>query len=157
MEPEPPQMQVASRYALLVFIWSTTPLAVVLSIRELHPVWALALRFALAAPLAADERPVLGWVEKATLEPWGIETRSIVTDYIDKVFSFIDRSTIRPFDVVLDAGSGMAGLVAPLLFDQLPCTTTRLVARRVTNAHAARPSAAQAAASASPPQAAAPD
>ncbi len=53
MESEPPQMQVASRYALLVFIWSTTPLAVVLSIRELHPVWALALRFALAAPLAA--------------------------------------------------------------------------------------------------------
>ena len=40
--------------------------------------------------------------------------------------SFIDPSAIKPFNVVLDAGSGMAGLVAPKLFDQLPCRTTRL-------------------------------
>jgi phosphomannomutase len=40
--------------------------------------------------------------------------------------SFIDRDVVKPFTVVLDAGSGMAGLVAPLLFDQLPCRTTRL-------------------------------
>jgi phosphomannomutase len=33
---------------------------------------------------------------------------------------------IKPFTVVLDAGSGMAGLVAPPLFDRLPCRTTRL-------------------------------
>src|SRR6266576_1334620 len=30
------------------------------------------------------------------------------------------------FNVVLDAGSGMGGLVAPKLFDRLPCRTTRL-------------------------------
>lgn len=53
MDNDPPQTQLMSRYALLVFIWSTTPLAVVLSIKELHPIWALALRFALSAPLAA--------------------------------------------------------------------------------------------------------
>ena len=35
----------------------------------------------------------------------------------------------RPFNVVLDAGSGMGGLVAPRLFDRLPCRTTRLVLR----------------------------
>ena len=40
--------------------------------------------------------------------------------------SFIDPSIIKPFNVVLDAGSGMAGLVAPLLFEQLPCKTTTL-------------------------------
>jgi phosphomannomutase len=40
--------------------------------------------------------------------------------------SFIDPSVVRPFNVVLDAGSGMAGLVAPRLFDRLPCRTTRL-------------------------------
>jgi phosphomannomutase len=39
---------------------------------------------------------------------------------------FIDPSVIRPFNVVLDAGSGIAGMVAPLLFDGLPCRTTRL-------------------------------
>src|ERR1044071_1157957 len=40
--------------------------------------------------------------------------------------SFVDASLIRPFNVVLDAGSGMGGLVAPKLFDRLPCRTTRL-------------------------------
>ena len=40
--------------------------------------------------------------------------------------SFIDPSIIKPFNVVLDAGSGMAGLVAPKLFDRLPCRTTKL-------------------------------
>ena len=40
--------------------------------------------------------------------------------------SFIDPSVIKPFNVVLDAGSGMGGLVAPKLFDRLPCRTTRL-------------------------------
>jgi phosphomannomutase len=40
--------------------------------------------------------------------------------------SFIDPSIIKPFNVVLDAGSGMAGLVAPRLFERLPCRTTRL-------------------------------
>ncbi len=33
---------------------------------------------------------------------------------------------IKPFNVVLDAGSGIAGIVAPRLFDRLPCKTTRL-------------------------------
>ncbi len=35
-------------------------------------------------------------------------------------------SIIKPFNVVLDAGSGMAGLVAPKLFERLPCRTTTL-------------------------------
>ena len=56
----------------------------------------------------------------------GVETRDILPAYVDKVFTFIDPSMIRPFNVVLDAGSGMAGLVAPRLFDRLPCRTTRL-------------------------------
>ncbi|MGC4083856.1 MAG: hypothetical protein QM736_17520 [Vicinamibacterales bacterium] len=33
---------------------------------------------------------------------------------------------MKPFNVVLDAGSGMGGLVAPKLFERLPCKTTRL-------------------------------
>ncbi|WP_122899670.1 EamA family transporter [Acinetobacter sp. B51(2017)] len=40
-------------YALLVFIWSTTPLAIVWSVDDLHPLWALVLRFFIALPLAA--------------------------------------------------------------------------------------------------------
>jgi phosphomannomutase len=39
---------------------------------------------------------------------------------------FIDESIIKPFNVVLDAGSGIGGIVAPLLFDRLSCQTTRM-------------------------------
>jgi phosphomannomutase len=51
---------------------------------------------------------------------------SLLDDYVNKVMSFIDVASIKPFNVVLDAGSGMAGLVAPKLFERLPCKTTRL-------------------------------
>jgi phosphomannomutase len=56
----------------------------------------------------------------------GIETRNLLPDYVEHVLSFIDPGIIKPFNVVLDAGSGMGGLVAPPLFDRLPCKTTRL-------------------------------
>jgi phosphomannomutase len=62
----------------------------------------------------------------AAATPGGLETRDILPRYIDKVMSFVDESAIKPFNVVLDAGSGMAGLVAPKLFDRLPCRTTKL-------------------------------
>jgi phosphomannomutase len=58
--------------------------------------------------------------------PGGLEKRDILDRYIGKVMSFIDESAIKPFNVVLDAGSGMGGLVAPKLFERLPCRTTRL-------------------------------
>ncbi|MGZ8851425.1 MAG: phosphomannomutase/phosphoglucomutase, partial [Thermoanaerobaculia bacterium] len=40
--------------------------------------------------------------------------------YVDHVMSFIDENAITPFNVVLDAGSGMAGLVGPKLFARIP-------------------------------------
>ena len=55
-----------------------------------------------------------------------LTSRDVLPGYVDKVMSFIDPSIIKPFNVVLDAGSGMAGRVAPMLFDRLPCRTTRL-------------------------------
>src|SRR5215475_7916091 len=58
--------------------------------------------------------------------PGSVFPRNILFEYVEKVMSFIDPSVIKPFTCVLDAGSGMAGLVAPLLFDQLPCKTTKL-------------------------------
>jgi phosphomannomutase len=59
-------------------------------------------------------------------QPGATSSRDVVPGYLEKVMSFIDPSVIKPFNVVLDAGSGMAGLVAPQLFDRLPCRTTRL-------------------------------
>jgi phosphomannomutase len=58
--------------------------------------------------------------------PGRLTTRDVVSPYIDKVMSFIDPAIVQPFTVVLDAGSGMAGLVAPPMFDRLPCRTTKL-------------------------------
>jgi phosphomannomutase len=56
----------------------------------------------------------------------GVTTKDLLDVYVDHVMSFIDPSIVKPFNVVLDAGSGMGGLVAPKLFDRLPCRTTRL-------------------------------
>ena len=55
-----------------------------------------------------------------------LTARQVLPEYVEKVMSFIDATVIKPFNVVLDAGSGMGGLVAPQLFDRLPCRTTRL-------------------------------
>ena len=55
-----------------------------------------------------------------------LASRDIVPEYVEKVMSFIDPAAIEPFSVVLDAGSGMAGLVAPALFARLPCRPTTL-------------------------------
>ena len=69
--------------------------------------------------IAFDRLPALG-------RAGALSTRHILPAYLDKVLSFIDASIVAPFNVVLDAGSGMAGLVGPPLFDRLPCRTTRL-------------------------------
>jgi phosphomannomutase len=55
-----------------------------------------------------------------------VTTKDALDAYVNHVMSFIDPSVVRPFNVVLDAGSGMGGLVAPKLFERLPCRTTRL-------------------------------
>ena len=55
-----------------------------------------------------------------------VTTKDVLEAYVEHVMAFIDPSVIKPFNVVLDAGSGMGGLVAPKLFERLPCRTTRL-------------------------------
>ena len=62
----------------------------------------------------------------ATMSPGARTEAALLDDYVDHVLSFIDVAVVNPFRLVLDAGSGMAGLMAPALFDRLPCTTTRL-------------------------------
>src|SRR5207237_1360088 len=86
-----------------------------------------------ALPLSGDEglgeirdMIVNDTLPRPAATPGSVSPRNIIFEYVEKVMSFIDPSVIQPFTVVLDAGSGMAGLVAPLLFDQLPCKTTKL-------------------------------
>jgi phosphomannomutase len=53
-------------------------------------------------------------------KPGTLSRADVVDDYVKHVLSFIDISIIKPFNVVLDAGSGIAGMVAPLLFKHIP-------------------------------------
>jgi phosphomannomutase len=86
-----------------------------------------------AVPLSGDagigeirDMVVGGTIPAPTRPRGGYETRDMLDAYVARVMGFIDPSVIRPFNVVLDGGCGMAGLVAPRLFDQLPCKTTTL-------------------------------
>ena len=86
-----------------------------------------------AFPLSGDEgikemkeMILAGSIPAPPATPGPIETREVMDRYIEHVLSFVDEASIKPFNVVLDAGSGCAGLVAPRLFDRLPCKTARL-------------------------------
>jgi phosphomannomutase len=86
-----------------------------------------------ALPLSGDagigeirDMVTSGRIPDSTRPPGGLETASILDAYVERVLGFVDTSAIKPFHVVLDAGSGMAGLVAPKLFARLPCRTTKL-------------------------------
>jgi len=67
-----------------------------------------------------------GTIPAPARQPGTLSTKEVLDDYVRHVLSFIDPSVIKPFNVVLDAGSGMAGLVAPKLFERLPCRTATL-------------------------------
>ena len=86
-----------------------------------------------AFPLSGDEgindiREMLG--SNALPEPAGRKgtrsTMDVSADYTNHVLSFIDPSIIKPFNVVLDAGNGIAGMIAPWLFERLPCKVKAL-------------------------------
>lgn len=86
-----------------------------------------------ALPLSGDtgigdvrDMVLAGGIPPAPRAPGRRTSRDVLSGYIEHVFSFIDVDAVRPFELVLDAGSGIAGLVAPHLFDRLPCRTTRL-------------------------------
>src|SRR3954447_8750660 len=65
-------------------------------------------------------------IPKPAARRGNVTSRDALGPYVEHVMAFIDPSIVKPFNVVLDAGSGMGGLVAPKLFERLPCRTTRL-------------------------------
>ena len=86
-----------------------------------------------AFPLSGDEgiADIREAIAAGSLPPpaprrGAVTTKNLIDAYVEHVLSFIDPRVVRPFTVVLDAGSGMGGLVAPKLFERLPCNTTRL-------------------------------
>jgi len=67
-----------------------------------------------------------GSLPKPTGRRGAITKKTVLDRYVEHVMSFIDPSIIKPFNVVLDAGSGTGAIAAPKIFDRLPCRTTRL-------------------------------
>jgi phosphomannomutase len=50
-----------------------------------------------------------------------VEKRDIEEAYEQHLLSFVDKDRIKPFNVVIDAGNGMAGKIVPRLFSHLDC------------------------------------
>ena len=53
-------------------------------------------------------------------KPGSLTQANVVQDYVKHVLSFVDLAILQPFHVVLDAGNGIAGMVAPLIFKHIP-------------------------------------
>jgi phosphomannomutase len=86
-----------------------------------------------AFPLSGDagigdirDMIVSGRLPEDAPQPGGLTRMHVLEDYVRHVLSFIDPAIIQPFNVVLDAGNGIAGMVAPHLFENLPCRITAL-------------------------------
>jgi phosphomannomutase len=68
-------------------------------------------------------------IPPAAAKPGTLTPRTVLDGYVKHVLGFIDQSIIKPFKVVLDAGCGMGGLVAPEIFNALPCRVDALCFR----------------------------
>ncbi|MQB01705.1 MAG: phosphomannomutase/phosphoglucomutase [Actinobacteria bacterium] len=50
----------------------------------------------------------------------GIEKIDVLADYAEHCRRMVDRSSLQPLRVAIDAGNGMAGKTVPIVFDPLP-------------------------------------
>ena len=58
--------------------------------------------------------------EPASGKRGGHIERDVINAYAEHALAIIDRTRIKPFKVAVDAGNGMAGKLAPYVFDKLP-------------------------------------
>ncbi|MFC6053231.1 hypothetical protein A6M14_00675 [Acinetobacter sp. Ac_877] len=117
----PSKANLMSTYVLLIFIWSTTPLAIVWSVADIHNLWALALRFFIALPLSLALLVLL----KVKLK---LNTISIHS-YIAGAFSFIGSQIFTYL-----ATSYLSSGIIALMFGLAPIMTG-LIGRFVFNIH----------------------
>jgi phosphomannomutase len=55
-----------------------------------------------------------------------LERWEVLDDFAEHCLTFVDRKTIKPFKIAIDAGNGMAGLTVPHVFKHLPCRVVPL-------------------------------
>ncbi|MBD3311618.1 MAG: phosphomannomutase/phosphoglucomutase [Candidatus Magasanikbacteria bacterium] len=46
--------------------------------------------------------------------------KDVLSDYIEKIFSLVDKEEIKPMKLVVDGGNGMGGVVLPKVIEKLP-------------------------------------
>lgn len=105
----PSQTNLILSYMLLVFIWATTPLAIVWSVSDIHMMWALVLRFFLALALAS----AFLWLLKIRLP----SDRVALHSYVAGAFGFIG-SQFFTYAATQYLSSGMIALMfglAPIM------------------------------------------
>ena len=55
-----------------------------------------------------------------------LERWEVLDDFAEHCLSFVERNSIKPFKIAIDAGNGMAGLTVPHVFKHLPCRVVPL-------------------------------
>lgn len=114
----PSKSNIVVTYVLLVFIWSTTPLAIVWSVGDLYPLWSLAFRFFLALPLALG----LLFIFKAKLPMNGLAIHSYIAGACSfigsQIFTYLATDYVSSGIIALMFGLApiMAGLIGHFVF-----------------------------------------
>ncbi|MEN8404910.1 DMT family transporter [Acinetobacter seifertii] len=116
----PSQTNLASTYVLLVFIWATTPLAIVWSVSDLHVMWALLLRFYIALPLSVIVLLVLKTafpIHKQALHSYFAGSFSLIGS---QIFTYAATQYLSSGMIALMFGLApiMAGLIGRFGFGQ---------------------------------------
>ena len=116
----PSQANIVSTYALLVFIWATTPLAIVWSVADLHLFWALVLRFFIALPLAIMLLLILKVKFPTDQISWHSYLAGSFSLMGSQIFTYIATSYLSSGIIALMFGLApiMAGLIGYFGFKQ---------------------------------------
>ncbi|MFY9663256.1 MAG: hypothetical protein WAL67_06640 [Candidatus Cybelea sp.] len=67
------------------------------------------------------DRLVSGEMPPKSSTPGALTRRNVLGDFAQHCLSFVERSTIKPLRIAVDAGNGMAGETIPHVFKSLPC------------------------------------
>ena len=116
----PSKANLMSTYALLVFIWATTPLAIVWSVSDIHLMWALVLRFFIALPLALGLVYVLKVhlpFDRISLQSYLVGAASFIGS---QIFTYMATRYLSSGMIALMFGLApiMAGLIGRFAFQQ---------------------------------------
>ena len=105
-------------YALLVLIWSTTPLAIVWSVGDFHALWALVLRFFIALPLAVVLMLVLKQHFPMGKQAWHSYLAGSFSLIGSQFFTYVATAYLSSGIIALMFGLApiMAGLIGRMVF-----------------------------------------